>query len=63
MIAVEEAVLTQTLALLTPLLIFGGNPECFDTGVIFFLFLALKKRSYMHADLFNSYFLYVVWVP
>ena len=53
MIAVKEAVLTQTLALLTPLLIFGEIPKCFDTGVIFFLFLALKKRSYIHADLFK----------
>ena len=33
MIAAEEAVLTQTLALLPTLLIFGRTPKCFDTAV------------------------------
>ena len=33
MIAAEEAVLTQTAALLPPLVIFGRTPECFDTAV------------------------------
>ena len=33
MIAAEEAVLTQTLALLPPPLKLGRTPECFDTAV------------------------------
>ena len=57
MIAAEEAVLTQTLALLRTLLIFGRTPKCFDTAVWFFLVLALNRRSHIHAELFNSYFL------
>ena len=41
MIASEKAVLTQNLALLPPLLIFGGIPKCFDTAVSFFLILTV----------------------
>ena len=33
MIAVEETALTQTLALLPPLLIFGRTTKCFDSAV------------------------------
>ena len=33
LIAAEEAVLTQTLTLLPPLLIFGRTPKCFDKVV------------------------------
>ena len=62
MIAAEEAVLTQTLALLPTLLIFGRTPKCFDTAVWFFLVLALNRRSHIHADLFNSYFLSAIWL-
>ena len=62
MIAAEEAVLTQTLALLPPLLIFGRTPKCFDTAVWFFLVLALNRRSHIHADLFNSSFLSAIWL-
>ena len=36
MIAAEEAVLTQTLELLSLLLIFGRGPKCFDTAFWFF---------------------------
>ena len=32
MIAVEEAVLTKTLALLPPLVIFERRPKCFDAA-------------------------------
>ena len=35
MIVSEEAVLTQTLALLPPPLIFGRIPKCFDTVLTF----------------------------
>ena len=37
MIVSEEAVLTQTLALLFPSLIFGRIPKCFDAAVLTFL--------------------------
>ena len=37
MIHSEEAVLTQTLALLPPPLILGRIPKCFDTAVRTFL--------------------------
>ena len=37
MIVSEEAVLTQTLPLLPPPLIFGRIPKCFDTAVLTFL--------------------------
>ena len=37
MIVSEEAVLTQTLALLFPPLIFGRIPKCFDAAVLTFL--------------------------
>ena len=33
MIAAEKAILTQALALLPPLLMFGRTPKCFDTAV------------------------------
>ena len=62
MTAAEETVLTQTLALLPPLLIFGRTPKCFDTAVWFFLVLALNRRSHIHADLFNSSFLSAIWL-
>ena len=55
MIAAEETVLTQTLALLPTLLIFRRT-KSFDTAVWFFLALALNRRSHIHADLLNIYF-------
>ena len=39
MIAAEEAILTQTLVLLSPLLIFGRTPKFYDTAVWFFSIL------------------------
>ena len=63
MIAGEEAVLTQTLALLPPLLIFERSPKCFDTAVYFLLVLAQNRTSQIHADLFNSYILFAIWLP
>ena len=63
MIAVEEAVLTQTLALLSPLVIFRRTPKCFDTAVSIFLVLALNRRSNIHSDPFSSYFLSAIWLP
>ena len=53
MSAAEEAVLTQTLALLPPFLIFGRIPQCFDTAVCA---LALNPKSHIDADILDSYF-------
>ena len=49
----EEAVLTQTLALLQPFLIFGRIPQCFDTAVCA---LALNPKLHIDADILDSYF-------
>ena len=54
MIAAEEAILTEALALLSLVLIFRRIPKCFDTAVLlFFLVLAVNRRSHIHADLFH----------
>ena len=54
MIAAEEAVLTQTLALLPP----PKNLEEFRNVLIqqfeLFKVLVQNRRSHIHADLFNS---------
>ena len=44
MIVSEEAVLTQTLALLPRPLIFGGIAKCFDTAVLTFLGSSSKPK-------------------
>ena len=45
MIVSEEAVLTQTLALLLPPLIFGRIPKCFDTAVLTFLSSSSEPKT------------------
>ena len=49
----EEAVLTQTLALLPPFLIFGRIPQYFDTAVCA---LALNPKLHIDADILDGYY-------
>ena len=58
MIVSEEAVLTQTLALLPLPLIFGRIPKCFDTAVSTFLSSSGEPKTM----LFISYFLSAIWL-
>ena len=44
-IAAEEDLLTQTLALLPPLLIFRRTPKCFDTAVSFFFSSSPEQKT------------------
>ena len=67
MIISEEIVLTQTLTLLRPPIIFGKIPKCFDTAVLIFLsfcVLVLNPISHMYIMLCYSIviILSTIWV-
>ena len=57
----EEALLTQTLALLPPLLIFGRTPKCFDTAVWLFFEFQPWTENHIYMLTYSTVIFYLLF--